>query len=406
MKKIAFILMHNRFLYAIYYYIMTFLIHILKLFVRSDPKLILFVSYSGAYFNDSPRAVYEKMLEDPRFRDYKLVWAFQNPKKFPSVSNRIKIDSFTYFKTALKARCWVTNVAVERGLGFSGKHTYYFHTTHTTLPKLCGKDAEKTAAFTTLGGYRYDCSCAQSEIEAELQLSMYGLKPEQVLICGYPKNDYLVNAPATERERIRSVLGIPKEKKVVLYAPTFREVPALTGEHVHFETWKNILGDSYVVLFRAHPVVRDSMKVKPDGKFVIDVSDYPENAELMLASDILISDYSGIFYEFGVLGRPMYCYAYDYDDYTKNRQLYFDLRTELPGGFLDEEALIARVRAGLDKEEQTLLDTFRTRYVRYFGHATEASVNNIFEHLENSNTNIKKTTEQEEKQVVLSGQKN
>lgn len=375
--------MHNRFLYAVYYYTCSLFVNFLKLFVRTDPKLILFLSYSGASYNDSPRCIYEKMRDDPRFSGYRLVWAFNDPGKFPNVPDRIRTDTLTYFKTALRARCWVTNVAVERGLGFSGKHTFYFHTTHTTLPKLCGRDAAKTAAFQTKGGYRYDCSCAQSEIEAELQQSMYDLKPEQILVCGYPKNDYLVNADPAERDRIRAALGIPEGNRVILYAPTFREVADLSGDNIHFDLWRETLGEGWTVLFRAHPVVRDSLRVKPDPSFVIDVSDYPENAELMLASDILISDYSGIFYEFGVQDRPMYCFAFDYDTYTKNRQLYFDLRTELPGGFLDEKALLVRVREGLNDSEKEQLATFRERYIRYRGHATEASVDCIYQHVGN-----------------------
>jgi CDP-glycerol glycerophosphotransferase len=364
----------NKGIYIVYKYTMSLLVNTLKHFVKTDDKLILFVSYGGRYYSDSPKCIYEYMKNDPRFDGYRLVWAFREPGRF-DVEHRIKIDTLNYFVIALKARVWVANVMIERAVPFRGKHTYYFHTTHGTLPKLTGADAGPDA-FGSDFKFNYDCSCAQSETEAEYQMNMFGLKKEQILICGYPKNDALAKATSEDRERILKKLSISPDKKVILYAPTFRDgAPDAARCPIDLKMWEDRLGDGFVFLFRAHPVVASGANIDSSTGFAYDVSSYPDNSELMIASDYLISDYSGIFFEYAVLRRPMFCYAYDYDEYQKIRGLYFDIRKELPGG--DEEFIIDHIKHTTD-EDIRLVNSFIDKYVSEFGNATKAAVDNIY----------------------------
>lgn len=88
-------------------------VSIMKLFIIPDPYLILFNSYGGKKYDDSPKAIYLEMQRDPRFKDYKLVWAFHNPGEHVDIDNKIKTDGFHYFVTALKARCWISNSSIK-----------------------------------------------------------------------------------------------------------------------------------------------------------------------------------------------------------------------------------------------------------------------------------------------------
>lgn len=366
-------------IYKSYYYVASAFVNLLKLFCHTDDKLVLFVSYGGRYYNDSPKCLYEQMKEDKRFKDYKLVWAFRNPDDY-EVEKKIRIDSFSYYLTALKARCWVTNVNIERGLNFLGKNTYYFHTTHGTLPKLGGNDVREGGFFGWDFNYRYDCSCAQSEEEKKYQLSMFNLKPEQVLVCGYPKNDRLASVTHDEYMEIRKKLGISEKKKAILYAPTFRENnPTSIQTAFNFSKWKDSLGKEYVILFRAHPIIMDSIHLEGMDDFVIDVTTYQDNTDLMVASDMLISDYSGIFFEYAILNRPMYCFAYDYAEYEQTRGLYFDIRKELPGGEMNEDEIIDLIKSEVDV--MNIVRAFKEKYVTEYGHATERAIDNIYEHI-------------------------
>ena len=123
---------NSKWLFRIYFYIGSFILKLVRTFVKTDERLILFVSFGGRHFNDNPKCIYNAMLKDERFKKYKLVWAFKHPERFSLKTPKVNIFSLSYFITALKARCWVTNVAIERGLDFKGKNTFYFQTTHTS----------------------------------------------------------------------------------------------------------------------------------------------------------------------------------------------------------------------------------------------------------------------------------
>lgn len=379
--RLAALVKNNRIIYKTYYYCMSSILKIIRLFVETDNKLILFVSYGGRHFNDSPKCIYEAMLIDPRFKDYKLVWAFLEPELVDINTPKIRIDSWSYFKTALKARCWVTNVVIERGLNFKGKNTFYLHTTHTTLPKKMGYD-DKSDSFSLPCGFKYDCSCAQSEMEKQMQQSMFRLNADKILVSGYPKNDILCNYTDKIRQSIRRKLGVTADRKLILYAPTYRDISfGAMRCPIDFKKWEESLGSDYAVLFRAHPVVANETKIDSSTGFVFDVSSYPDNTELMIASDILISDYSGIFFEYGVQDKPMYCFAYDYEQYIKVRELYFDIRDLIPGGHLSEVDLLDYIKRSTFEDVRYQIEVFRNLYVAEYGHATEKCLDTIYENI-------------------------
>lgn len=376
------IVKNSKLILWLYQTIGSFLLRFLSHIISCDEKLILFVSYGGRYYNDSPMFIYERMLNDSRYADYKLVWAFVNPENHAHIPHKVKIDSLAFYQIALKARCWITNVIVERGLNFKPNHCFYFHTTHVTLPKYTGYDAKELLTVAKNFTYKFDMSCAQSEYEKELQKRMYGLKEEQVLVCGYPKNDHLCNFSIEECNIIKAKIGVPKHKKIILYAPTFRgNIDSQNECSIDFDKWFNILGEEYIILFRAHPIVASQINYNKYKSFVLNVSNYSDNVDLMMAADVLISDYSGIFFEFGVQNKPMYCFAYDYDEYIKDWNLYVDVREEIPGGDLDEEGLLHLIKRGETREVANKLSAFRNKYITAKGQATTQAVDTIYENI-------------------------
>ncbi len=136
---------------------------------------------------------------------------------------------------------------------------------------------------------------------------MFEMKKNQILISGYPKNDILSNSTQAYINKIKRALCLPKNKKIILYAPTFRENNmAITNVDVDFDLWEKELGETYTVLFRAHPVTRNAVNIPSNSLFVVDCSDYYDITDLYLVSDILVSDYSGVFFDFCNFGK-----AYD-----------------------------------------------------------------------------------------------
>lgn len=368
----------SKFLYFIYYHVLSLFVNFLKLFVRTDNKLILFVSYGGRHYSDSPRVIYEAMLKDERYKDYKLVWGFVDPKKFPEVKDKIRIDTIKYYKTALRARCWVTNVMVERALNFKGKHTYYFFTTHGVLVKCDGPDLKKYK-FSSKAKMKYDCCLAQSEYEKMICGRLFQIPPEKIKILGFPKDDILVHHTEEYRKELRKKLGIPENKKAVLYAPTYREEKSLRETfNMDIEKWRKYLSKDYVLLYRAHPIV--SYSDKKDDDFFIDVTKYEVVEDLMIAADLLVSDYSGIIFDYCIMHKPIYLWTYDYDAYQENRGLYFDIRKELPSSGDEEEMLKMVATHDWSKTPEVVVE-FQKKYETVFGSGTENSLNDIWENI-------------------------
>lgn len=361
-----------------YYYVMSFFINFLKLFIKTDNKLILFVSYGGRHYSDSPRIIYEAMLKDDRYKDYKMVWAFINPEKY-NVNDKIKIDTLKYYKTALRARCWVTNVLVERALNFTGKHTYYFFTTHGVLVKCDGPDL-KQHKFTSRAKLKYDTCLCQSEVEKTICMRMFQLSEDKMKMIGFPKDDILVNYEPSYRDAIRKKIGIPDDKKAILYAPTYREdMDMREAFTMDIEKWRKYLSKDYVLLYRAHPVVLS--KEKKNDNFFIDVTKYEMVEDLMIATDMLISDYSGIIFDFSIMHKPIYLWTYDYDEYQRRRGLYFDIRKELKSSD-DEEEMLKMVSKHDWNCELTEVIAFQEKYETVYGSGTINSLNDIWENIQ------------------------
>lgn len=139
-------------------------------------------------------------------------------------------------------------------------------------------------------------------------------------------SDPVRRAEATAR--VRAELGLPEGRRVVLYAPTFRGdtvVQARYEDDLDLEVLRKAVGDDTVVLMRLHPFVRDALVI-PDSMrdFAVDASALPDINELMLVSDVLVTDYSSSIYEFALLGRPIVLFAPDHDRYVAERGFYFD----------------------------------------------------------------------------------
>lgn len=371
----------SKILYFIYFYTMSTLVNLYKLFLKADNKLILFVCYGGRHYSDSTRVIYEAMIKDDRFKGYTMYWAFKNTEKYPFIPNRININSIKYFTIALKARCWITNVIVERALDFKGINTYYFHTTHGVLCKLDGKDSLESKNFKPLTkDNKFDCCLASSEIEKYVYGGMFGIPVNKIAVIGMPKNDILVHHTPEFRKSIREKLGIPENKKAILYAPTFREEANFKEVFdVDVELWKSILGAEYVLLYRAHPVVASDNR--PNDSFFIDVTNYEVVEDIMIAADILVSDYSGIIFDYCIMNKPIFLWPYDYEKYNRVRGLYFDIRKELP--WKENQGDLVKMIKGSDLEMvvKDYVIPFKNKYETEYGNATHRSLDIIYENI-------------------------
>ena len=382
-EKLITIVKYFKPLYAVYYYVLSGVLGILSLLIKTDNKLILFNSFGGKKYDDSPKAIYEKMRKDKRFAGFKFVWAFHEPHKYRLKGAKvIKTDTPEYFLTALKARCWITNSGIERGLKFKGRRTFYLNTWHGTPIKKMGADIdESNRSFGTKGGAQVDIMCSQGNFETAVFSRVFNIPKKRFLECGLPRNDRLANYTTQDKERLRKKLGLPEGKTIILYAPTFREYERDDEKNcvlvppMDLKKWKDELGDKYCLLFRAHYEVAKIMDIEEDG-FTFNMTEYASLEDLMIAADILISDYSSIFFDFSIMDKPMLHFSYDYEKYSENRGMYFDIREKISGA--DNEDELIRIIKNIDNNvEKNKTKHFKDKYVNYYGSATKAIVDYI-----------------------------
>jgi len=192
-----------------------------------------------------------------------------------------------------------------------------------------------------------------------------------VLQTGYPRTDVFFRPDRDEvAARVRARLGLPEGKKVVLYAPTFRDNQQYRRNrfrldlHLDLADAEKHLADDHVLLVRRHAKIVDSLRGAGEG-FVRDVSRYPDVNDLLLVTDVLISDYSSLMFDFANTGRPMVFFTYDLEQYRDElRGFYFDLDV-LPGPKLRTSAEVVAavgdadaVRAQYDDAYRSFRDTF------------------------------------------------
>lgn len=387
-SKIKAFVKSNKTIYSLYYHLGYFFLRIIGLFVKTDPDLILFISYGGQKYDDSPRVVYEYLLKHPVSSKHKYVWAFIEPDKFPQVEQKVKVDTLTYYITAMRAGCWITNSSASRGLDFRKKKTknYLFQHGMAGIKKIGIDIQQAEKAFKIEFNEQFDAIFVEGKKEIPLLAHAWQKDPSVFYTTGLPRNDDLAAVTEDEMKSIRKRFGIPQSKKVILYAPTFREFSrAVDGRNVlgipiDFLKWEAVLGQEYVLLVTAHYEVAKLLDELPENDFVINAFKYPVLNDLVKVSDILVSDYSSIVFDYSILERPIFCYGYDYDSYAEERGIYTDLNELFSHGVLRTEDELLRAIKQIDypAECRYTREHIKDAYIASYGDAAEKAVKVIF----------------------------
>lgn len=378
-ERLLYLLKHNSLAQKTYRIMGSWLLRLLGLFVRTDPNLVVFISLMGTRYNDSPRDIYEYMVAHEKYKNYKLVWAFAKPEDYPEIPS-VKIDTLSFFICALKAGYWISSSQFERGLTYKKKNTKYMYTMHGAAIKLCGNDCPGRSDFDFK---TVDYLCVESDYDKYVFHKSFKASKECFLESGRPCNDSLWHATEEQKKSLREKLGIPSEKKVILYAPTWRDSTNGGRSYdikppINFNLWKRVLGEEYIILFRAHHITTNIMDVQFDD-FIFNYSSYPEINDLFIVSDILITDYSSVMVDYAILERPIFCFAYDYDDYLVERGTYFDFREELPNGICcTQEDLLKQIDSIDYAEQRERTKRFKEKYDQFGGNGVQIAVETMF----------------------------
>lgn len=325
--------------------------------VETDNKLVYFNTFKGKGYSDSPKAIYEAMLEDDRFNDYKFVWTFNNPKEYEFLKHNrnttvVERLSRAEIDVIKKAGYWVTNYRMIDFYIPKDDQTYVQCWHGTPLKKL-GYDLKNSANAMNSDEEiyekyardtkRFKYFISPSEWASEKFMTAWNMKEFGKSDCiieeGYPRNDRLITATRYEVEKLKEKLKLEKigDKKIILYAPTWRDNQYTKGvgytyeTEVDFDMLHRELGDDFVILFRAHYLVANEFDFEKYKGFIYDVSDYNDINDLYLVADMLITDYSSVFFDYANLKRPILYYMYDFEEYRDELRGFYLSLDELPG---------------------------------------------------------------------------
>lgn len=326
-----------------------------------DSRLVLFCSYHGKSCSCSPRAIYDVMVTDPAYQDYRFLWAVKDPSAFPALAAAPRTEVIPFGSRAFERAMagsgyWIFNSTLPEHIS-PRTGQVYLQCWHGTPLKRLGFDIQEEGnAMNSLAeihrkyrleAEKVDYFLSPSPFASECFRSAWQLERRVLLEAGYPRNDRLINATEAERAVLRQRLGIPAGKRAILYTPTFRDDQHVSGQGyayrpaIDFGRLRNQLGGDYVILFRAHYLVASAFDFSAYPGFVLDVSGVEEINDLYIASDLMITDYSSTMFDYANLRRPILFYMYDLEQYRDHlRGFYFDLN-ELPGPILTREEELA-----------------------------------------------------------------
>ncbi len=286
------------------------------------------------------------------------------------------VDDWFFPMYVITPRPGTVRVQVWHGAGAFKRFGY------SVLDKSFGADEEMIRLVPIHSNY--DICLVSSAAAIEHYMDAFRLPRDRFTSAlGVPRTDLFFDAErrAQATEAIRRRYALPTDRRILLYAPTFRGAmvrDARDPGDLDVTAMRDALAGEWVVLLRPHPFVRDRLLLGPDlAGFAIDVSDWPDINELMLVADLLVTDYSSAIFEFALLDRPMAFFAPDHDAYEHERGFYFDFRTGVPGPvFEDTPALAAYVQAG-DFDLPRVRAFARTWFDVADGHASERFVDRI-----------------------------
>lgn len=379
--RLDYLLKHNRFVNKAFRSTMSTLMKTWGLFIPMNKKMILFSGH-GRKYNDSPRAIYEYMILHEKYKDYIYIWALEDPDNtdIPGPAIKIKADTAKYFKTSLQAKYWITCVNIERSLRYKKKDCIYLNTWHGTAFNTIGNEAS--------GRNDYDFShinyfCYESEFQKYHCMKGFKTREEAMIPTGYPRNDTLYNVSDSEIIKLKKELGLPIDKRIILYAPTWRDSYDKGATYaikppINLEKWEKRLKDDYIILFRTHAYTNTLLGVN-FSDFIRDFSSYPNVNDLFKVADILISDYSSCVTDYCILERPIICFAYDFEEYKAGRGLNIDFEKEMPSGIKkNEDEVINQILNMNYAEECHKTKLLKEKYTNIGGNATELCVNYLF----------------------------
>ena len=306
---------------------------------------ILFQSFNGNNYSCNTKYLYLAIKDKKK---YKCVWIYNKDDYLEDLSESIivknsSIKSIYHYATS---KHWIINCNLYPPYK-PKKNQIYTQLWHGIPLKKIGMDIDKDISDKKIwikDSHNWNYFISNHEVYNSIYEKAFSINKEKIISLGIPRNDIFNNDILKERayKNIRNALGdIINNKKIILYAPTFRDDEYKDGNckiNIDFKKFNMELGEDYLLILKVHPNVAKMLDIKDLPSNVINASNYNDIQELLTITDILITDYSSVFFDFSLTGKPILFYCYDLEKYEKElRGFYFDFYNFVPGPILQKE---------------------------------------------------------------------
>ena len=341
---------------------------------------VVMCNYFGKGYGDNGKAITEALLEKQPNLD--IVWGtdikFKN--SLPRSVRFVRYNSVKYLWELATAAAWVDNSRKNAGIRKRRKQ-FYVQTWHGTAAlKRIEKDVECNLDEFYVVAAKNDSKMANIILSGcrfftELCRRAFWFDGE-ILECGSPRSDALFNIDDKKKFEVRKTLNIPDNKKIALYAPTFRADGNLECYNLDYSAVLKALfektGDEWVFCIRLHPNISEKSDFIKYSDRIINATNYPDLYELIPVCDLVISDYSSLMFDAGIINKIVMLFANDVDSYAADRNFYFDVR-KLPFPLAENNQEILNVIKTFDSSKYLReLEHFNNEVIAFCENGTAA----------------------------------
>lgn len=308
---------------------------------KINEKKIVFVSYYGAGYGDNPKAIADYIIENNL--NFELVWLLDTNKNdgldMPKEVKKVKYGSIRSLYELSTAKVWVDNCR-KQYFPKKKKGQIYIQTWHGSLAlKKIEADAPSLPIqyvnMAKNDSSVIDVILSGCEFKTNVYKNSFWYSGE-VLNIGTPRADVFFNEEKIlqNKKKVLDFYNLEDDVKILMYAPTFRQSHNLDIYKLDYSKLENTLvnkfGGKWKIIVRLHPNIAHLADELQLPNTVLNVTSYKDMQELLCASDIVVTDYSGLMFDFYIMNRPLFLFCTDLEEYTsKDRELYFDFK-ELP----------------------------------------------------------------------------
>lgn len=380
----------------IFYKVARRFMRILCWFLPIQSNKIVFSSFCGRGYGDNPKYIFEALVK--MGVDYQMIWMINDEKEIESLPEGMipcKVGSLQWIYHLTTAKVWVDNC--RNPFYYKKKGQYYIQTWHGFALKRIEMDVQDNLekVYVDLAkkdSKRTDIIISDSKFMTNIYEKSFWYDGK-IVEWGAPRNDIFIQQSGLEesKKEICAFYNMPKNYKIVLYAPTFRADGSLEPYQIDLERVKasceNRFGGEFIVLVRLHPnIAKKSTELAFDWNKHLDASGYPDMQVLLAASDVVISDYSSLMFDFALSGKPCFQFATDIEAYKNDRNFYFQLDS-LPFSVSENNDELVKEIQSFDEEkyQQKLNRFFETVGMNQTGGASKKCAELIVEICEQEN---------------------